>query len=410
MTEKMPRGVEINGKQLRVSFMLNGQRCREPLPGIVKINKASIAYADNKRRTILAEIKEGRFDYAAHFPESPRALIFSGRGGKQVNRTVSEGVTRWLEVMKAKKAASTSRNYGHKAKHVIDKFGRRRIVDVSMSDLELFQAGLLKTLAPKTVNDVFTVVRGVWGNAFSDGIITSNPMDRIKNIEQDDSDDSADPFSREEIARIAAVSTTRVHDINMIMFWCWSGLSLSELIGLGWDDIDLDAGTAMVKRARVESIYKVPKEKSRVRKIDLIDPAVEHLKRQREATYLLPPVPVEIVQRDNVKRKKEAIRFVFRNGSSGMPWNPASVNRWFTGILKRAKVRHRGPNQCRHTFASQALSSYVPIEWVARQLGHTDTGMVKKHYGRWIPEDTKSMAGMVSQMMGFRDQSGAEGS
>ena len=121
-------------------------------------------------------------------------------------------------------------------------------------------------------------------------------------------------------------------------------------------------------------------------------------------------MPVEVIQRDNVKRKKEAIRFVFRNGSSGMPWNPASVNRWFTSILKRAKVRHRGPNQCRHTFASQALSSYVPIEWVARQLGHTDTGMVKKHYGRWIPEDTKSMAGMVSQMMGFRDQSGAEGS
>ncbi|WVM92580.1 DUF3596 domain-containing protein [Halopseudomonas pachastrellae] len=77
MTEKMPRGVEINGKQLRISFMLNGQRCREPLPGIVKVNKASIAYADNKRRTILAEIKEGRFDYAAHFPDSPRALIFS---------------------------------------------------------------------------------------------------------------------------------------------------------------------------------------------------------------------------------------------------------------------------------------------------------------------------------------------
>ena len=56
--------------------MYRGQRCREPLPSIVKINKASIAYADNKRRTILAEIKEGRFDYAAHFPESPRAAAF----------------------------------------------------------------------------------------------------------------------------------------------------------------------------------------------------------------------------------------------------------------------------------------------------------------------------------------------
>lgn len=55
---KLPAGVELNGKRLRISFMYRGQRCREPLPSIVKINKASIAYADNKRRTILAEIKE----------------------------------------------------------------------------------------------------------------------------------------------------------------------------------------------------------------------------------------------------------------------------------------------------------------------------------------------------------------
>ena len=40
---------------------------------------------------------------------------------------------------------------------------------------------------------------------------------------------------------------------------------------------------------------------------------------------------------------------------------------------------------------------------VARLLGHSDTSMVKKHYGRWIPTDTKSMAALVSQMMGFRD-------
>jgi hypothetical protein len=41
-------------------------------------------------------------------------------------------------------------------------------------------------------------------------------------------------------------------------------------------------------------------------------------------------------------------------------------------------------------------------DWVNRQLGHADTTMVRKHYGRWIPKDTKSMAGIVSKMLGFR--------
>jgi integrase len=55
-----------------------------------------------------------------------------------------------------------------------------------------------------------------------------------------------------------------------------------------------------------------------------------------------------------------------------------------------------------HWFANQALSSYVPLEWVARQLGHADTAMVKKHYGCRLPDDTKSMAAIISQMMGFK--------
>src|SRR5690606_5728369 len=91
---------------------------------------------------------------------------------------------------------------------------------------------------------------------------------------------------------------------------------------------------------------------------------------------------------------------------SRQPWHDSSVRRWFASHLDKAEVRRRGPNQCRHTFASQLLSSYVPLEWVARQLGHADTKMIKRHYGRWIPDDTRSMAGMVSEMMGFRASGG----
>ncbi|NQD78634.1 DUF3596 domain-containing protein [Pseudomonas sp. CrR14] len=401
---KLPPGVEINGSSLRIWFMLYGVRYRETLTYITKISKASIEYAGNKRRTIKVEIKEGRFDYTAHFPDSPHAALFSGTGGANAKRTVAEGVAVWLEVMTAKKAGSTSKNYGYKAKHVTEWAGARRIVDISKSDLELFQARLLRSgLSPKTVNDIFTIVRGVWGDAYGDGVIRSNPLDRIKNIERDD-DDSADPFTREELERIAAVSVrdNRQQDINMILFDCWAGLSLSELIALAWEDIDLEAGTALIRRARVVGDYKVPKEKARHRVVELIDPALERLREHEQYTAHLPAQTVEVIQRDNVTIKREAIRFVFRNGQGGHPWHTSSVGRWLKTHLAAAGVRNRGPNQCRHTFASQALSSYVPIEWVARQLGHTDTTMVKKHYGRWIPSDTKSMAGMVSKMMGFR--------
>lgn len=142
-----------------------------------------------------------------------------------------------------------------------------------------------------------------------------------------------------------------------------------------------------------------------MRVIELIDPALEYLKQQLELVKDLPPMELNVRQRDNITIKKEQVRLLFRNGSSGESWHGSSLGRWFTSILKRASVRHRGPNQCRHTFANQALSNYVPKEWVARQLGHTNTTMNNKHYGRWTPQASRSMAGMVSQMMGFRPAS-----
>ncbi|SDU14025.1 integrase [Pseudomonas pohangensis] len=399
---KLPRGVELNGNQIRVSFQLHGQRCRETVPGVITIDKASIAYADNKRRAILTEIKEGRFDYAQHFPESAKAAALSGTDGPGTRRTVEEGVHRWLQVQLAKKATSTYVNYASKAKHVIAWAGPRRIADIGKSDLELFQAKLLKAgFAPKTVNDIFTVVRGVWGDAFQDGILRTNPLDRISNIERDDEIEFANPFTRDEMENIAVGDLGRMPDVRMLLFNCWAGLSLSEIIALAVEDVDLETGGVHVRRARVGVEYKVPKERSRIRFVEMITPAMELMRQILLDAASYPAGTLEIIQRDNISRKQERVTLLFRNSVSGIPWSGQNVSEWFTAHLKRSKVAHRGPNQCRHTFASQAISSYVPLEWVARQLGHADTTMVKKHYARWMPGNTKSMAKMVSEMMGF---------
>jgi integrase len=252
------------------------------------------------------------------------------------------------------------------------------------------------------VNDIFTVVRGVWADAFGDGILKANPLDRISNVGSDVDLDHADPFSRTEIELIGKADPERRTDARMIEFNCWAGLSLSELIGLAVEDIDLEAGLVHVQRALVVGEFKVPKERSRVRVVELIDPALELIKEIVAAAKEAPTVEITVVQRDNITSKKMKVRFLFRSSTSGLLWSCKTLSNWFTAHLKKAEVRHRGANQCRHTFASQMLSSYVPVEWVARQLGHADTTMVRKHYGRWIPRDTKSMAGIVSKMLGFR--------
>lgn len=395
---KLPAGIEIHRNRVRLRFTYKGVRCREMLDA--PVSKGTLAYAENKLRVIKTEIREGRFDYAAHFPRSSMLAQLTANKAIDPNRTVADGVNAWLKVHEVSAASSTFKGYRFKAAHVLNRWPRERIADIPISEIKLFQGELLKQgLAPKTVNDVFTVVRGVWGEAYDDGIIKTNIIDRVKNIEREDNDDSADPFTKDELDRIAGVHTRRQEDINMIMFASWCGLSVSELIALAWEDIDTVKWVVKVQRARVNTEYKVPKERVRVREVELVEQAVHWLKRQMQHTAMLSPRELKVRQRDNVTVKTESVRLVFNNGSSEGAWHPSSVNRWFTSHLKRAKVRHRGPNQCRHTFASQCLSHYVPMEWLARQLGHSDTTMIKKHYGRWIPKDTPSMAGLVSKML-----------
>lgn len=402
--DALPTGVDINGNHLRIAFMYEGARRREPLRNVAMINKAAIAYADNKRRMILAEIKENRFDYAAHFPDSAWLKARQELPNEPAKRTVDEGISQWLEVAKVKKAHSTFINYKSKSEHVRRKFTGRTIASIPKSELELFQAELLTNgLKPKTVNRKrrFHNHKGGMGDAFSDEIIKLNSLERIENIQSDSDSEFADPFTRSEIERIATADPERLADSRMIVFNCWAGLSRSELIAAAVEDVDLVAGTLTVRRALVTVEFKVPKERPRIRTIELITPALELMRVIMDQAKSTEPVHIAVVQRDNITKKQERVRFLFRSSTSGLLWSGKTLSNWFTAHLERAGIRHRGANQGRHTFASQALSSYVPIEWVARQLGHSDTTMVKKHYGRWISKDTKNMAEIVSNMMGF---------
>lgn len=132
-----------------------------------------------------------------------------------------------------KQSLSTYKNYKSKSRHVVRKWPNRKITGTTKTEIEVLHTELLnKGLKPKTANDVFPVVRGVLNTAFDDGIIKNNPLERIRSINRDQTDEFADPFTLKELQRIQSVKTMRQQDINMVMLAFWCGLSLSELTTL----------------------------------------------------------------------------------------------------------------------------------------------------------------------------------
>ncbi len=233
-------------------------------------------------------------------------------------------------------------------------------------------------LTVKTVRNIITPLRNMLDQALNDGVIERNPLDKLVlskliNKKTSQSNWEVDPFDQDEIKAILKEATGQAR--NLFQFAFFAGLRTSELIALEWDDIDWLKGLVRVSRAVVLKQEKGTKTKSGSRDVLLLPPALEALKNQKAFTYL------------------EGKR-VFYNPRTNTPWETDGQIRktCWTHILRKAGVRYRNPYQTRHTYASMMLSAGENSLWVATQMGHKDTEMIIKHYGRWIP-DKSTVAG-----------------
>jgi integrase len=62
-------------------------------------------------------------------------------------------------------------------------------------------------------------------------------------------------------------------------------------------------------------------------------------------------------------------------------------------------VRYRYPYQTRHTYASMLLTAGEDPMWVARQMGHSDWGMIRKVYARWLPDINPNAGAKIDSLL-----------
>lgn len=404
-------GVRVRGKTIAIDFYYRGARCRESLKGL-ELTKNNIKFASNKRNAVLYDIEKRVFDYANHFPNSKKANIYSK---PKIKKTIGDALRTWLKIKKGKIAPSSYKSYNSKSLvHIFPKWEFTFLDELTKSDIEEWIQVELNTLTNKTINNVLIPLRGVFTTAHADGFINKDPLQFINNLTV--VYEEPDPFTRDEIAKIISTETDRQSELNAFEFACWTGLSVSELIALAWEDIDLRNWTFKVNRGNVDGQYKMPKVTSRERIVELLDPAIAVLKRQKELSFMLKPTNIEVLQRDNKKLRKESLRMVFvkknfqpAGGVSPFANDQQYRDRFFKNHIRKVGVRYRGPNHARHTYASQLLTAGVPKEWIALQMGHTSTKMIDQHYGKWITEETPRMAAFVSTLLAENNSDGHRG-
>lgn len=368
---KLPVGVRIrthiNSQSIQIAFSYHGVECREVLR--IEPTSKNIKYAERLRCQILLEIERGTFNYGVHFPDSPKTKVF----GTVVagNKLLGDYLTEYMETCRRGLSHSTVLGY----QRVIDAhyatLKKSPLRDVNPAVLRKWIADM--KVSAKRVRNVLTPLRGAIALALQDREITENPLElievaRVAGKVRKREAYEINPCNLEEIKAILAAAHLPYRYGLMLAFF--TGMRTSELIALEWEQVNLKAGTITVDRAVAEGVAKEGgKTAAALRVIELIAPAREAIEKLKEVSYKKSKY---VITKPNSKDRY----------SDSNSWS----NAWVRVVVK-AKVKRRNSYQTRHTFASLLLSQGENPLWVARQMGHKNTEMIFKRYGRWINGD-----------------------
>lgn len=124
-------------------------------------------------------------------------------------------------------------------KHISPVVGHRRIQDVRPEHIGAILARQRQAgLAAWTISGTHTIISAILGHALSRGYISTNPLHRLSKMEKPRqvTEREARRLSDEEIRRLCAGATPRYRPIVTTL--AWTGLRVSEVLALRWEDID----------------------------------------------------------------------------------------------------------------------------------------------------------------------------
>jgi len=279
-------------------------------------------------------------------------------------------------------------DYRRKARHLLDRFGRAKIKDISRAQiLDLLSGKLADGYAPRMVSEIRGRLWAIFEFAQSRDYVASNPMTGISQhlaLVPASRIDKVLALSDQEreILLDAAVKDEEFYPLLFTLDR--SGVRVGELSALRPEDVDLDKRDLRISKTRIArgDVQDKPKSRASERTVDMSHELCDMLAR--------------VLRERNDRRMREGWRdfapelFLNRHGR---PWLPSKIAARFKKIVKSANLpEHFTPHSMRHTFARRHLELGATAEWLSRQMGHKRIGITMDLYGRWAQISDKAAA------------------
>jgi integrase len=384
----------INGK-LYVDFIYFGERVREK-SGLedTKDNSKHVRQQLNK---IIVAIKAGTFRFAEVFPQSKKREYFGDKereayGHKKMPDEVNikDYTWEWYNDLKGSGRVSQRTLYGYKTYinlYIVPFFDKMTFGDLESIGFDKFigwakrQCYRKKPIGNETMNKIFVPLKMICKSARKKfKWVGYDPFDDFEKLPEGDTYEKIMPFSIKDQKLL--IENMPDHWKPYFQFAFSSGLRQGEQCGLKIDDIDWEKQIIHVRRAITKDAdgkkMEGPTKNIFSRRDIKFSPEIHKALKAQLAIY---------------EKFKGEYFFCDPNGCGILP---ASLRKMvWVSALKKSNMTFREMKQTRHSFATIALSCGESPLWIAKTMGHRDTDMIIRVYGKYVENASGSKDGIM---------------
>lgn len=157
-----------------------------------------------------------------------------------------------------------------------------------------------------------------------------------------------------------------------------------ELLGLRWQDVDLDDGTVTVRHSLGRGGLGLGERKTESSK----------------QTIRLPPSALAVLRRHKASRKVVRLGEGYVFGTvKGTRLDHRNDSRRFQRAVLPAGIEHHRFHDLRHTYATMLLARGVDVAVVSKALGHADLATTVDIYSHWCRPMQEATAAVVESWL-----------
>ena len=294
--------------------------------------------------------------------------------------SLNDYLDKWLETAARPRVAQrTADGYAALFKRYIrEPLGNKRLDQIQALDIQQVYGALQgRGLSARIVRHTHSALGNALRQAVKWGMLARNPAELVELPKVPHKEQQV--LAPEEATRFLRTAATMPHGL-IFEFALLTGMRPEEYLGLKWEDMDFQRGTASIKRALVRHAgvwsYEQTKTARSRRTIPLPKPLLVKLaahKRQQCETRL------------RCGSLWEAYDLVFCS-ETGTPLQvPNLTYRYFRPILKKAALPQIRLYDLRHTCATLLLIENENPKVVSERLGHASITLTLDTYSHVLP-------------------------